>query len=117
MESIDLMTKFRAVTEHWRPKLIAELNGQEVRLVKFQGVFPWHHHADADELFLARKGAMKIEFRDGVVALQTGNCMLFRAASSIAPRRTTKWRSCSLSPPKRGTPATWKMPGSPPRPA
>ncbi len=70
MESIDLADKFRQVTEHWRPKVIAGLNGQEVRIVKFRGVFPWHHHADADEMFLVWKGTMKIEFRDGIVELR-----------------------------------------------
>ncbi len=72
MESIDLSDKFRQVIEHWRPKVIAELNGQEVRIVKFLGVFPWHHHADADEMFLVWKGTMKIEFRDGLVELKAG---------------------------------------------
>ena len=72
MERTDLNEKFALIQEHWRPKVVAELNGQEVRLVKFQGVFPWHHHAEADEMFLVWKGSMKIEFRDGMVELQAG---------------------------------------------
>ena len=43
--------KFAAIHEHWRPKVVAQLNGQEVKLVKCSGVFPWHHHEDADEMF------------------------------------------------------------------
>jgi hypothetical protein len=47
-----LSEKFAAIQEHWRPRVIAELNGQELKLVKFCGVFPWHHHEQEDELFL-----------------------------------------------------------------
>lgn len=72
MNLIDLKEKFWLLNEHWRPKVIAELNGQDVRIVKFLGEFPWHHHADADELFLVWRGAMRIEFRDRVVDLKAG---------------------------------------------
>jgi mannose-6-phosphate isomerase-like protein (cupin superfamily) len=72
MESTDFAEKFQQLTEHWRPRAVAELNGQEVRIVKFRGVFPWHHHADADEMFLVWKGSMKIEFRNDVVELKAG---------------------------------------------
>lgn len=64
MTSISLPEKFALITEHWRPKVAAELNGQELKLVKFQGVFPWHHHENEDELFLVWRGRMSIEFRD-----------------------------------------------------
>jgi len=56
--------KFAAIHEHWRPKIVAQLNGQEVKLVKFCGVFPWHHHEHEDEMFLVWRGQMTIEFRD-----------------------------------------------------
>ena len=61
---INLDQKFGSFAEHWRPKVVAALNGQEVKLVKFAGVFPWHHHAREDELFLVWRGQMRIEFRD-----------------------------------------------------
>lgn len=60
------------IQEHWRPKVIAQLNGQEVKLVKFAGVFPWHHHEREDEMFLVWRGEMKIEFPDGSVTLREG---------------------------------------------
>ena len=63
MAVVNLTEKFALIPEHWRPKTVAALNGQEVKLVKFQGVFPWHYHEAEDELFLLWKGAMKIEFR------------------------------------------------------
>jgi mannose-6-phosphate isomerase-like protein (cupin superfamily) len=72
MKKISLEEKFSLIAEHWRPRVAAELNGQEVKLVKFCGVFPWHHHAEADELFLVWKGRMAIEFRDGKMELGPG---------------------------------------------
>jgi len=72
MEKISLAEKFALIEEHWRPKVAASLNGQEVKLVKFQGVFPWHHHEQEDELFLVWRGEMAIEFRDRKVTLRVG---------------------------------------------
>ena len=76
MEVIDLAEKFAKFSEHWRPKLIAELNGQEVKLAKFQGPFVWHKHDDADEMFLVWRGSMSIEFRDHVVSLKEGQMIV-----------------------------------------
>ena len=70
--AIDLAEKFAAFSDHWRPRIAARLNGQDVRLVKVQGVFPWHSHADADEMFLVWKGRFRVEFRDRIVSLDPG---------------------------------------------
>ena len=67
-----LNQKFSKFQEHWRPKIVAELNGQEVKVVKLQGVFPWHHHENEDEMFLVWRGRMTIEFRDRSVSLGAG---------------------------------------------
>ena len=72
MQKSSLAEKFAAIHEHWRPKVAAQLNGQELKLVKLSGVFPWHHHENEDELFLVWRGEMKIEFRDGEVTLRAG---------------------------------------------
>lgn len=74
-EPIRLAAKFALFDELWRPKTIAEANGQHVRLVKLQGVFPWHHHDDEDEIFLVWRGRLRIEFRDGVVELGPGEML------------------------------------------
>jgi len=63
MIKASLNEKFTAIQEHWRPKVVAALNGQELKLLKFRGVFPWHHHENEDELFLVWRGQMIIEFR------------------------------------------------------
>src|SRR5262245_53476875 len=68
--------KFALIPEHWRTKVVAQLNGQELKLVKVAGVFPWHHHENEDELFLVWRGGMTIEFRDRAVALQAGDFCL-----------------------------------------
>lgn len=70
--TIDLADKFAAFSDHWRPRVAAQLNGQDVRLVKVQGVFPWHSHADAEEMFLVWKGRFRVEFRDRIEILDPG---------------------------------------------
>ena len=75
-DKVTLAAAFARISEHWRPKVIAELNGQEVKAVKIQGEFVWHHHDDEDELFLIHKGRLRIEFRDRVVELGPGECLV-----------------------------------------
>ena len=64
MQKISLAEKFATFTDRWSPKVVGELNGQQVKLVKLQGAFVWHHHADEDELFLVHRGRLRIELRD-----------------------------------------------------
>ena len=72
MEKISLEEKFGLFDEHWRPKVVAELNEQEVKLVKVQGTFPWHRHEREDEMFLVWRGRFRVEFRDRIVELGPG---------------------------------------------
>lgn len=72
MQAIDLADKFAAFNDHWRPRIAAQLNGQDVRLVKVKGTFPWHSHAEAEEMFLVWKGRFRVEFRDRSVTLDPG---------------------------------------------
>ncbi len=76
MDKITLAEKFAHIAEPWRPKVVAELNGQEVKLVKVRGEFVWHHHEAADELFLVVRGALRIEFRDRSVTLGPGEMLV-----------------------------------------
>lgn len=77
MERISVDERFGRIAEHWRPKVVAELNGQELKLVKAaDGVFPWHRHEDADELFLVWRGTFTVEFRDRTVVLGAGELCL-----------------------------------------
>lgn len=76
MDKINLDEKLALVTEHWRPKVIGELNQQEVKLVKFAGAFVWHHHDDADELFLGLRGRFRVEFRDRAIEVGPGEIVI-----------------------------------------
>ena len=73
---VNLAEKLALINEHWRPKVVGELNGQEVKLVKFQGEFPWHHHENEDEMFMALKGNFRLEFRDKTVELAPGEFVI-----------------------------------------
>ena len=76
MQKVDLAEKLAQITEHWRPKVVGELNGQEVKLVKFQGTFVWHHHEREDELFLGVRGRFRLEFRDRTVEVGPGEFVI-----------------------------------------
>lgn len=76
MQKINLADTLSRITEHWRPRLVAELNGQEVRLVKFKGEFPWHHHEHEDELFLGIAGRFRVEFVDRAIELGPGELVV-----------------------------------------
>lgn len=64
MEKVNLDAAFDTFDEHWSPRLAAELNGQAVKLAKLEEEFVWHHHDDADEMFLVTSGELRIEFRE-----------------------------------------------------
>jgi len=76
VEKVNIQQKFSQFSEHWKPKIVGELNGQQVKLVKFQGEFVWHHHADEDELFLVVKGRFRMDFRDRQVWLEEGEILI-----------------------------------------
>jgi mannose-6-phosphate isomerase-like protein (cupin superfamily) len=65
MDKINLRQKLSLINDHWNPRIIGGLNGQYLKLVKFQGPFTWHHHETEDEMFLVVKGRFRMEFRDG----------------------------------------------------
>jgi len=64
MDKINLSDKLALINEHWKPHIVGDLNNQQVKLVKFQGPFTWHHHDNEDELFLVIKGKFRMEYRD-----------------------------------------------------
>ncbi len=76
MDKVNLEQKLALIDEHWRPKIVGELNGQEVKLVKLLGEFVWHHHEHEDELFLVIAGQLRIEFRDRAVTLNPGEFLV-----------------------------------------
>jgi mannose-6-phosphate isomerase-like protein (cupin superfamily) len=71
-QAINLQQKFARFSEPWSPKVIAEMNDYQFKLVRLVGEFVWHQHADTDEVFIVIEGEMTLRFRDGQVALRTG---------------------------------------------
>ncbi len=72
MDKINIEEKFSLFNDHWSPKVIGELNGQQVKLAKVKGEFVWHSHENEDELFYIIKGNLTLEFRDKTVELSPG---------------------------------------------
>ena len=85
MEKVNLSQKFALFTSHWDPKIVGELNGQHVKLVKFQGPFVWHRHENEDELFLVHKGRFTMEFRDRSVPVEEGEFIILRRNTGHRP--------------------------------
>jgi mannose-6-phosphate isomerase-like protein (cupin superfamily) len=76
MEKVNVREKLALIADHWNPRVVGELNGQHVKLVKFQGEFVWHDHAAEDELFLVVRGSFRMEFRDRSVTLKEGEFII-----------------------------------------
>ena len=76
VEKVNIREKLTRFSGHWSPKIVGELNGQHVKLVKFQGEFLWHHHEHEDELFLVIQGRFRMEFRDRQVWLEEGEFLI-----------------------------------------
>ncbi len=76
MERIVLTEKFSGIPELWSPRIVAELNGQHVKLARIQGEFVWHSHEQEDELFLVLEGELVMQFRDREIALSPGEMIV-----------------------------------------
>lgn len=76
MKPKDLNSILASFEERWSPRIVAELNGQHVKVAKLQGSFVWHHHAEADELFLVLRGQLLVHMRDGTIQLGPGQCFV-----------------------------------------
>jgi mannose-6-phosphate isomerase-like protein (cupin superfamily) len=75
-DKVNLGEKLSLFSSHWEPKIVGELNGQHVKLVKFRGPFLWHKHDDEDEMFLVLRGEFDMEFRDRTVPLREGEFLI-----------------------------------------
>jgi mannose-6-phosphate isomerase-like protein (cupin superfamily) len=76
MPKVNLREKLALFSEYWQPKIVGELNGQLVKLVKFNGPFVWHHHDNEDELFFVITGRFRMEFRDHFVWMEQGDFLI-----------------------------------------
>lgn len=85
LEAVTLDAVFATITEHWSPVVVAELNGQQVKAVKFLGPFHWHQHTNEDELFLVHRGQFRMEFRDRTVELRAGDFLVVPRGTEHRP--------------------------------
>ncbi len=76
MDKVNLADKLARIRDQWQPRIVGELNGQQVKLVKFQGAFVWHHHDAEDELFYVVRGRFRMEFRDRAVWVEQGEFLI-----------------------------------------
>ena len=76
MDKINVREKLAMFSDHWNPRIVGELNGQHVKLTKFQGEFVWHDHAQEDEFFLVVRGTLRMDFRDRSVTLNEGDFII-----------------------------------------
>jgi mannose-6-phosphate isomerase-like protein (cupin superfamily) len=85
-DRVSLAEKFAAFDAHWQPKIVGELNGQQVKLAKLQGAFVWHDHEEEDELFLVVKGSLDMQFRDRTVTVGEGEFIIVPRGVEHCPR-------------------------------
>jgi mannose-6-phosphate isomerase-like protein (cupin superfamily) len=76
MEKINIAQKLSTFTDYFNPKIVGELNGQQVKLVKFKGEFVWHHHDNEDELFYVVKGSFDMHMRDKIITINAGEFLI-----------------------------------------
>lgn len=85
MQKINVLEKFALFNDYWNPRIAGELNGQQVKLVKFQGPFVWHKHETEDELFFVVKGSFNMEFRDKIITLNENDFIIVPSNTEHRP--------------------------------
>ena len=85
MTPINLADKLSQFSDHWSPKLLGRVNGTDIRLVKIQGDFDWHAHAEEDEMFLVIKGEMRMAFRDRTEIVKAGEFIIVPRGTEHRP--------------------------------
>jgi mannose-6-phosphate isomerase-like protein (cupin superfamily) len=98
LKVINFQEKLSKFTEHWSPKIIAQMNDYHFKIVKFQGEFLWHSHDDTDEAFIVLDGEMSIAFRDGSVALKSGEMFVVPKGAEHKPSAEKECRAVLVEP-------------------
>ena len=101
---ISFAEKFELFSEHWQPKVIAELNDYQFKIVKLQGDFIWHSHAETDEAFIVIDGDLRIDFRDGAVHIGSGEMFVVPRGIEHKPYAENEVKLLLIEP--RGIPST-----------
>lgn len=97
-QAINFDQKFKKFSEHWSPRVIAEMNDYQFKLVKVLGDFVWHKHSDTDEVFIVLKGTLYIEFREGEVKLESGELFVIPKGMEHKPRADKECKIMIIEP-------------------
>ena len=97
-EAINLAQKLATFSDHWSPRVVAEMNDYQFKVVKFQGEFVWHDHKDTDEVFLVLSGEMEIGFRDRTVAVRAGEIFVVPKGVEHITRATRECHALLVEP-------------------
>ena len=90
MDAISLAEKLTHITDHWSPRIVAQLNDVQFKLAKIEGDFVWHSHADTDEAFFVVKGQFDMEYRDRTVTVREGDLVVVPKGVEHRPRATNE---------------------------
>lgn len=85
MEKVSIVEKLKLFSKYWSPKIVGELNGQHIKLAKFQGEFVWHKHDNEDEMFLVVEGILKIELRDKTIEINKNEFLIVPKGTEHRP--------------------------------
>jgi mannose-6-phosphate isomerase-like protein (cupin superfamily) len=101
--TIDLIGKIALIDGHWQPRVVAEMNDYQFKVVKVEGEFPWHRHADTDETFIVLEGELRIDFRagpsgDGSIVLQAGQMAVVPKGVEHKPSAQTEVKMLLIEP-------------------
>ena len=98
MKKINLKSKFKEFNETWSPKVIAEMNNYQFKLVKIKNDFVWHKHKDTDEVFIVVEGKINIEFEDQIVELNAGEMIVVPKGKKHKPYATEEAKIMLIEP-------------------
>ena len=108
-QAINFRQKLGLINEHWQPRVVAEMNDYQFKLVKLQGDFIWHDHKDTDETFVVIEGELRIDFRDGAVRIGAGEMFVVPKGVEHKPYAEQEVKMLLIEP--RGVPNTGEAGG------
>ena len=97
-QAINLADKLSKITDHWQPRVVAELNDYQFKLVRIEGDFVWHSHPDTDEAFIVVAGELRIDFRDGAVTLGPGEMYVVKRGVEHKPHAAREVQMMLIEP-------------------